>query len=66
MVDSRLLVRLDALLGLIALAVVVATFYLTATHPAVGVVALAVVAIGLYVLLSYVRGSLVGVADRSG
>ncbi|ESP87891.1 hypothetical protein [Candidatus Halobonum tyrrellensis] len=63
MVDSRLLVRLDALLGVFALAVVVAAFYLATLNPFVGALALGAVGVGLYALLSYVRGFLVGAAD---
>ena len=64
MVDSRLLVRIDALLGLSALVVVLAAFYLATIDLPVGVFALAAVAVGLYALLSYVRGFLVGTVDR--
>lgn len=64
MVDARLLVRIDALLGLVALVVVLAAFYLATIDLFVGVFALAAVAVGLYALLSYVRGFLVGVVDR--
>lgn len=64
MVDARLLVRIDALLGLVALAVVVAAFRLVTVDPVVGGAALVVVLVGLYALGSYARGFLVAGADR--
>lgn len=65
MVESRLLVRIDVLLGLFALLVVLAAFYLIALRTVVGAVALAVVSIGLYALFSYGRGFLLGTAEPS-
>ena len=61
--DSRLLVRIDALLGLVALAVVLGGFYLVTVDVVVGVIALAAIGAGLYALSSYARGFLVGAAD---
>ena len=61
--DSRLLVRVDALLGLLALAVVLGGFYLVTVDAVVGTLALAVVGAGLYAVSSYVGGFLIGAAD---
>lgn len=63
MVDTRLLVRIDAFLGLFALLLVLATFYLVVRAPLVGVFALVVLALGLYALGSYIDGFLDGVDD---
>ncbi|QLG28314.1 hypothetical protein HUG10_12495 [Halorarum halophilum] len=64
MVTTDLLVRIDTLLGMFALLLLLATFYLVALDPIVGLGALVVVGLGLYALLSYVLGFLVGVGDE--
>ena len=64
MVTTDLLVRIDTLLGMFALLLLLATFYLVAMDPIVGLGALVVVGLGLYALLSYVLGFLVGVDDE--
>ena len=64
MADTDLLVRIDTLLGMFALLLLLASFYLVALDPIAGLGALVVVALGLYALLSYVTGFLVGVDDE--
>ncbi|WP_313692987.1 hypothetical protein [Halorarum halobium] len=64
MADTDLLVRIDALLGMFALLLLLASFYLIAQAPVVGFGALVVVALGLYALLSYVTGFLVEVDEE--
>lgn len=64
MVTTDLLVRIDTLLGMFALLLLLATFYLVALDPIAGLAALVVVGLGLYALLSYVLGFLVGVDDE--
>ncbi|QLG60827.1 hypothetical protein [Halorarum salinum] len=66
MVDTRLLVRIDAFLGLFALCLVLATFYLVVRAPLVGFAALVVLGLGLYGLGSYVSGFLDGAGDVPG
>lgn len=66
MVDTRLLVRIDAFLALFALLLVLATFYLVVRAPLVGLSALVVLALGLYALGSYVSGFLDGVGGTDG
>ena len=66
MTDPRLLVRLDALLGLAALALVVACFALMTVDLAIGALALGVVVlVGAVGIRSYVRAGR-RAAERSG
>ncbi|WP_435126149.1 hypothetical protein [Halobaculum sp. D14] len=62
--ESRVLVRIDVLLGLLALSLLVACCFLVALNAFAGGVALVVVAAGLYALWSYLSGFL-GAVDAA-